>query len=195
MKIYMASSNKGKIKEVESFFSQAEVIPLKNVKGFKEPEENGTTFKENSLIKAKALYNFICSKMEDGDLVLADDSGIIVPALGKDRLGVYTKRQMIAWTSKTGFTERDFWRKIVDEAGEGEEALFTAVISVIEKDGETSYYEATLKGTLTYPSGNNGFGFDPIFMFEGKSLAGRTMEEKQMVNPRAKALKLVSIKF
>ena len=114
MKIYLASNNKGKIEEIKKFFSNAEIITTNSLKEFQEPEENGTTFEENSMIKAKALYNFIKNNIKKRDIIIADDSGIIIPLLGEDKLGVYTKRQMLSWTSENNCDEKEFWKHIVN---------------------------------------------------------------------------------
>lgn len=195
MKVYLASNNKGKIKEIKEFFSNAEIITPNSLKEFKEPEENGETFEENSMIKAKALYNFIKDNIKKGDIIIADDSGIIIPTLDKYKLGVYTKRQMLRWTSENNCEEKEFWRYIVNTAGEKSEAKFLAVISVIDYEGKEYLYTHTLEGNITSPRGINGFGFDSIFEYEGKTLAERTREEKEKISPRGKALKKVKESF
>lgn len=194
MKIYLASNNKGKIKEIKNFFLNAEIITPKSLKEFQEPEENGKTFEENSMIKAKALYHFVKDNMKKGDIIIADDSGIIIPTLGEDKLGVYTKRQMLSWTSENNCDEKEFWEHIVNMAGEKSEAKFLAVISVIDCEGKEFSYTHTLDGTVAYPRGTNGFGFDSIFEYKGKTLAERTIEEKEKISPRGKALEKVATK-
>lgn len=195
MKIYLASNNKGKIEEIKKFFSNAEIITTNSLKEFQEPEENGTTFEENSMIKAKALYNFIKNNIKKRDIIIADDSGIIIPLLGEDKLGVYTKRQMLSWTSENNCDEKEFWKHIVNKVGEKAEAKFLAVISVIDCEGKEISYTYTLDGTVVYPRGTNGFAFDSIFEYEGKTLAERTIEEKEKISPRGKALEKVAKDF
>lgn len=194
MKIYLASNNKGKIKEIKKFFLNAEIITPNSLKEFQEPEENGKTFEENSMIKAKALYHFVKDNMKKGDIIIADDSGIIIPTLGEDKLGVYTKRQMLSWTSENNCDEKEFWEHIVNMAGEKSEAKFLAVISVIDCEGKEFLYTQTLNGNVVYPRGTNGFGFDSIFEYKGKTLAERTIEEKEKISPRGKALEKVATK-
>ena len=92
MKIYLASNNKGKIKEIKKFFSNAEIITPNSLKEFQEPEENGKKFEENSMIKAKALYHFVKDNMKKGDIIIADDSGIIIPTLGEEKLEEFIQK-------------------------------------------------------------------------------------------------------
>lgn len=191
MKIYLASNNKGKVEEIKKFFSNAEIITPKSLIGFQEAEENGKNFEENSMIKAKALYLFIKDKIEKGDIIISDDSGIIIPTLGNDKLGVHTKRQMLRWISENKCEEMEFWKHIVNIAGEKAKAKFLAVISVIDYEKKEYSYTYSLDGNITFPRGTNGFGFDSIFEYEGKTLAERTMEEKEGISPRVKALKKV----
>ena len=191
MKIYLASNNKGKVEEIKKFFSNAEIITPNSLIEFQEPEENGKNFEENSMIKAKALYLFIKDKIEKGDIIISDDSGIIIPALGDDKLGVHTKRQMLSWISENKCEEREFWKHIVNVAGEKAKAKFLAVISVIDYEEKGYSYTYSLDGNITSPRGTNGFGFDSIFEYKGKTLAERTMEEKEKISPRGKALKKV----
>lgn len=195
MKIIIASGNKGKIADVCRFFPNAQVISQNELQGFTNPEETGKTFEENSLIKANALYDFIGKDMEASDIILADDSGILVSTLGKEELGVYTKRQMVAWCKKNNKTEINFWNHIVDKAGVGAEANFVATITVIDSNGKQLLFKQILSGKLTYSRGNNGFGFDPIFEVNGKTFAEYTNEEKQQMSPRAKALEQVQKQF
>ena len=147
------------------------------------------------MIKAKALYHFAKDNMEKGDIIIADDSGIIIPTLGEDKLGVYTKRQMLSWTSENNCDEKEFWEHIVNIAREKSEAKFLAVISVINCEGKEFSYTQTLDGTVVYPRGTNGFGFDSIFEYKGKTLAERTIEEKENISPRGKAIKKVADEF
>lgn len=191
MKIYLASNNKGKVEEIKKFFSNAEIITPNSLMEFQEPEENGKSFEENSMIKAKTLHWFIKDKMKKGDIIISDDSGIIIPVLGDDKLGVHTKRQMLNWISENKCEEREFWKHIVNIAGEKTKAKFLAVISVIDYEEKEYLYKYSLDGNITFPRGTNGFGFDSIFEYEGKTLAERTMEEKERINPRVQALREV----
>lgn len=195
MKIIIASGNKGKIAEVERFFPKAQVISQKEIIGYIEPEENGTTFAENAQIKAKALYVMSNGKMAKDDIILADDSGILIPALGCNSLGVYTKRQMEEWTKKNEQDEIDFWNYCVDKAGKGSLAEFKASIAVVTSEGEVYIFEEVINGSLVYARGTNGFGFDPIFEIKGKTFGEMSADEKQLYSPRAKALDKVKQKF
>ena len=186
---YIATNNKNKAKEITKILGAGKVILEENLINYEEPIEDGETFAENSEKKAKSLYEFIHNKMEANDLIIADDSGIIIPSLGKDKLGVYTKRNMIAWIKKEQKSEDEFWEYIANKAGQKAKAFFVAAITIIKTSGETIKIEESLEGMITSPKGKNGFAFDTIFQYDGKTLAERTDDEKQIINPRISALK------
>lgn len=189
-KYYVATDNPGKATEVKEILGrEGETILQKQLEGFVPPPEDGKTFQENSEKKARGVFDFICKQMNAEDLVVADDSGIIVPALGENHLGVYTKREMLKWTQENQKNETDFWNYVVKKAGEGATAYFIVAITIIRAGGEIIKIEEALEGKLTFPKGTMGFAFDPIFWYEGKTLAERTSEEKQLINPRVKALR------
>lgn len=188
MKIFLGTNNRGKILEIIKYLPGHIAICPDEIQGYKEPVEDGKDFAENSKIKAQTIWNLVKTKMKPGDLILTDDSGIIIPKL-EDRLGVKTKREMESWTEQNATTEKEFWRHISKIAGENAEANFVVVITIINYKGDAKQVEEILTGKITEPRGNNGFAFDSILEYEGRTLAEMTSEEKQKINPRAKAIK------
>lgn len=185
---YIATNNKDKANEIIKILGGNNAILPNEIEGFIEPIEDGKTFLENSQKKADALYKCVCNQMNTGDLVIADDSGIIIPSLSENRLGVYTKREMLKWTQEQQKSEKDFWEYIYHEVGENAKAKFVVAITIIKSSGETIKIEESLEGVITSPKGTNGFAFDVIFKYKEKTFAERTPDEKQKINPRIKAL-------
>ncbi len=146
-----------------------------------EVEETGTTFAENSALKARAIYALKhCA-------VLADDSGLVVDALGGEP-GVYSARY--------GGCENDADRvslvleKMKNVSEENRTAHFVCTIHFIDTEGSEIPVEGRVYGKIGYePIGENGFGYDPVFMYEGMSFAQLGAEEKNGVSHRANALK------
>ncbi|MDE6149184.1 MAG: RdgB/HAM1 family non-canonical purine NTP pyrophosphatase [Ruminococcus sp.] len=184
MKVIIASNNKGKIKEFKEILSPLgyEVVSQGEA-GIKiEVEETGSTFSENAYLKAKAIFD-----ITDNCCVLADDSGLMVDLLNGEP-GVYSARY--------GGLETDVQRSalILQKLGDAEErnrtARFICSICFIKADGEKVAVEGKCEGIIgTKPLGENGFGYDPIFMYGDKSFAQVSAEEKNKVSHRADAIR------
>ena len=188
MKVVLASKNKHKLVEIskitEKFGFQ---LVLQSELGVDiDVEETGTTFEENSLLKARAVME------ATGLPALADDSGIAVDALNGEP-GIYSARY--------GFDESlDDWGRLelllknTEHVPDGQrQAQFVCVISFITPEGEIIQARGEIHGELTRtPAGENGFGYDPIFYYPplGKTTAELSPEEKNQVSHRANALKL-----
>ena len=188
MRVVLASKNKHKLEEISQITSKFDMeLVLQAELGVDiDVEETGTTFEENSLIKAEAVMK------ATGFPALADDSGIMVDALG-GAPGVYSARY--------GFDETldDRGRlalllKNTENVPDGQrQAKFVSVISFITPDGEVIQARGEIHGELTRePRGEHGFGYDPIFYYPplGKTAAELSPEEKNMVSHRANALKV-----
>ena len=188
MKIVLASKNKHKLEEISQITKQFDMeLVLQAELGVDiDVEENGTTFEENSLIKAEAVMK------ATGLPALADDSGIMVDALG-GAPGVYSARY--------GFDESldDHGRlllllKNTENVPDGQrQAKFVSVISFITPEGKVIQARGEIHGELTRePRGKYGFGYDPIFYYPplGKTTAELSPEEKNSVSHRANALKV-----
>lgn len=185
MNIIIASNNQGKIKEFKKMLEPIGYTVLSQSEaGIDiEVEETGTTFKENATLKAEAIYNL------KHTAVLADDSGIEIEYLNGEP-GIYSARYM-------GMTNDIDRRKCILDKLQGVEenkrkARFVCCICYINENGQKQYAEGYWNGKITTePRGNNGFGYDPIFIPDGESITSAEMssEEKNSKSHRAKALK------
>lgn len=190
MKIILASNNKNKIAELKQILSPLgyEIISQSEAGVNIEVEESGTTFEENSMIKAKAIYEI--SKIP----VIADDSGLEVDYLGKAP-GVYSHRY-----AGENATDKDRCKKILNEldgvSDEKRTARFVCVISYIDSNGNVSVMRGECEGFIGKEmKGDNGFGYDPIFMIGDRSFAEISSEEKNTISHRANALKKLTEKL
>jgi XTP/dITP diphosphohydrolase len=186
-RIVLASNNKGKLREISQILSPMgyEVISQKEAGADIEVEETGTTFEENAAIKAEAVYR-ICKCC-----VIADDSGLAVDALD-GAPGVYSHR-----FAGENATDEDRNRKLLSEMENVPEdkrgAAFVCSVCLIEPSGEKHIFRGECRGKIGYkPLGENGFGYDPVFMYENRSFAEISGEEKNKISHRANALKKLS---
>lgn len=189
MKVVLASKNQHKLVEIRKILEKLDIqLVLESEVGVDiEVEETGSTFEENSLLKAEAVMK------ATGLPALADDSGIAVDALNGEP-GIYSARY--------GFDESlDDWGRLqlllknTEQVPDGErQAQFVCVITLVTPEGEVIQARGEVHGELLRaPAGENGFGYDPIFYYPpfGKTLAEVSPEEKNQVSHRAKALKLM----
>lgn len=188
MKVVLASKNKHKLEEISKITEKFDIeLILQSECGVDiDVEENGTTFEENSYIKAKAVME------ATGMPALADDSGIAVDALGGEP-GIYSARY--------GFDESlDDWGRMMlllkntEHVPDGQrQAQFVCVITLVTPDGKVIQARGEVHGELTRePKGENGFGYDPIFFYPpaGCTTAQLPSEQKNAVSHRGNALKL-----
>ncbi|MBQ3252821.1 MAG: RdgB/HAM1 family non-canonical purine NTP pyrophosphatase [Oscillospiraceae bacterium] len=188
MKVVLASKNKHKLVEISKITEKFGFkLVLQSELGVDiDVEETGTTFEENSLLKARAVME------ATGLPALADDSGIAVDALNGEP-GIYSARY--------GFDESlDDWGRLelllknTEHVPDGQrQAQFVCVISFITPEGKVIQARGEIHGELTrQPAGENGFGYDPIFYYPplGKTTAELSPEEKNKVSHRANALNL-----
>ena len=188
--IIVASTNAGKIREIKAMLDEIgiEVKSIKDVcDGDVDIEENGTTFKENALIKAQTLCNMINKP------TLADDSGLEVDAMDKAP-GIYSARFM-------GYdTSYDIKNQAIIDAVEGKDrtARFICAMALCIPGEEPILIEEAFEGQIhTHIEGENGFGYDPIFMLPeyGMSTAELSPELKNELSHRGKALRLLKEKL
>lgn len=182
-KVIVASNNKNKIREIKSKLVNLgiEVLSQREAGFDIEVEETGTTFEENSMLKAKAIYELAHQP------VIADDGGLEVDFLD-GRPGVYSAR-----FCGPDATDRDKYMKILemmkDVDDEKRTARFRCVISYIDENGEEHAFEGICNGKIAYePMGDNDFGYDPIFLVGDKSFAQISEEEKNKISHRGKAV-------
>ncbi len=188
MKVVLASKNRHKLIEISKITEKFDMeLVLQSELGVDiDVEENGTTFEENSLIKAKAVME------ATGLPALADDSGIAVDALNGEP-GIYSARY--------GFDDSlDDWGRLqlllknTEHVPDGaRQAKFVCVITMITPEGKVIQARGEIHGELLREArGENGFGYDPIFYYPpmGKSTAEMSPAEKNEVSHRANALKV-----
>ncbi len=194
MNIYIASNNQGKLQELSKCFPKYTILSQSNIENFLKIKininENGKTFSENAIIKVKALKSVLHDYLKKEDIIIADDSGILIPSL-PGFLGVYTKRQMEEWCKRQNgpVTENDFYNCISSITPLPNICIFEVSIAVITYNNCKTYTQK-LEGTLAKKCrGNNGFGFDPIFEINHKTLAEMSSYEKSLLNPRIQAIK------
>lgn len=181
-KLILATHNKGKIKEFEALLSPFGITVV-SAEGYPEPEENGETFAQNALIKARALA-------QAANLpALADDSGLCVHALD-NRPGIYSARYNDP--KKNGFMHA--MKCLNDELGDSADrsAHFACALALVKPDGEEVVFEGRVDGTLVFPvkDGAQGFGYDPMFVPDGYefSFGELPAEVKNKISHRARAL-------
>ncbi len=185
-KIIFATGNEGKMREIREILKelQVPVLSMKEAGVSLNIEENGSTFAENAEIKARAVWN--CT----GGIVLADDSGLVVDALGGEP-GVYSARYMGEDTSYE-IKNREIIRRLEAVSGQDRSARFVCIIAAVLPDGTVRQTEGTMDGVIAMePAGEEGFGYDPILYIPeyGKTGAQLTMEEKNAISHRGKALR------
>lgn len=199
-KLVIATHNAGKLKEISALLAPYGVECISaGALGLPEPEETGTTFVENALIKARAAAE------GSGIVSLADDSGLSVAALD-GRPGVYTAD----WAERQWFegeAGRDWYMAMGKVEGllaqQGPDvdrsAAFHCTLALAWPDGEYAVYEGIASGSLTWPPrGEMGFGYDPVFVPQGReqTFAEIDPEEKHKIGHRADAFaKLVAEQF
>ena len=188
MKVVLASKNKHKLVEISQITKRFgfELVLQSELGVDIDVEENGSTFEENSFIKAEAVMK------ATGLPALADDSGIAVDALNGEP-GIYSARY--------GFDDSlDDWGRLLlllkntEHVPDGQrQAQFVCVITMVTPDGQTIQARGEIHGELLRaPVGENGFGYDPIFYYPpyGMSTAEMSAEQKNQVSHRANALKV-----
>jgi XTP/dITP diphosphohydrolase len=199
-KLVIASHNQGKVREIRALLAPFGIEPVSaGDLGLPEPEETGTSFAENALLKAHA------SAQGSGLPALADDSGLCVAALG-GAPGVYTAD----WAERQPFEGgpgRDWYMAMGKVEGKLAEigldadrsAAFVCTLAIAWPDGEEAVFEGRVEGHLTWPPrGTLGFGYDPVFVPTGgeQTFAEIAPEAKHAVSHRADAFaKLVAAVF
>ena len=186
MKIILSSSNKDKIKEIQSILGSDYELVLKSDIGYKdlEVDENGDTLRENAYLKAKALYDLT------NENIIADDTGLFVEALN-GKPGVHTARYAGENATYDSNNEKLLEALKNYKNKEDRKAYFMTTICLITKEGKEYYAEGKLDGYIAFKKrGDNKFGYNPIFEVEdyNKTLAEFTDEERVSINHRKRAL-------
>ncbi|HEY8395216.1 MAG TPA: RdgB/HAM1 family non-canonical purine NTP pyrophosphatase [Bacilli bacterium] len=181
MELLFASQNRNKLSEVSKILNRIKVISLSDIGDETEVEETGSTFHENAYLKAHYFY------MKYKKPVFADDSGLIVPALGGEpgvksaryanEHGNYLKNNLLLLEKMKDIKDR--------------RAYFLTVICFIDEKGNCHYFEGRLDGMIGYEmKGRNGFGYDPLFFLPDYQMTLAEMEpaQKNSISHRFKAL-------
>lgn len=184
-RIIFATGNEGKMREIRLLLADLGLPVLSMKEAGVNPEivENGTSFGENAQIKAKAVWDLT------GDIVLADDSGLVVDYIGGEP-GIYSARYMGEDTSYE-LKNRNIIHRLKDAEGQERSARFVCNIAAVLPDGQVLHTEETMEGLIAKePAGQGGFGYDPILYLPqyGMTSAEITMEEKNKISHRGKAL-------
>jgi len=179
--LVIATHNEGKAQEIAALLGgYVDEFDTSGALGLSEPVEDGDTFVANALIKAKT------AAAESGRLVLADDSGLVVNALGGDP-GIYSARW--AGDRKNFDMAMDLVNKKLADATD-RSAYFVCVLALAWPDGHSEVFEGRVYGTISSePRGKKGFGYDPIFVADGYDITFAEMEPeaKHTISHRADA--------
>ena len=192
MKIIYGSSNKHKIEEVETFFKnhkiEAEILSLEDIGFNEEIDENGETFEDNSMIKAKAVKTY-CNNNNINEIIITDDAGLCVDSLG-GAPGVHSARYAGDHPEQI-VTLNKLMDEMKDVPKEKRTAHFVCVLTAILTNGQTVVCREETKGSIAEKIGKlGGLTFTPVFIPEGSNRVMNEMtdEEKEQTH-REKALK------
>ncbi|MDO5136314.1 MAG: XTP/dITP diphosphatase [Eubacteriales bacterium] len=187
-RIIFATGNEGKMKEIREILGdlQVEVLSMKEAGVAADIVEDGTTFEENAVIKAKEVCRLT------GEIVLADDSGLEIDYLNKEP-GVHSARYMGEDTDYH-VKNNSLIQRLEGVPEEKRTARFVCVVAAAFPDGSVKTVRAAMEGRIGYEErGENGFGYDPIFYLPeyGCTSAELSMEEKNKISHRGKALQAI----
>jgi len=184
--IIIATKNQGKAEEFKSFFSKHNVKALSLLeldKPVPDIEETGSTFEENAALKAEQMASLMQTP------VLADDSGLIIDALNGEP-GVFSARYAGESKNDQANIEKVL-RKLKDIPINERNARFICVLAIGRPDEETIFKTGYCEGAIALSErGENGFGYDPIFIPDGftMTMAELTFEQKNEISHRKKAI-------
>lgn len=182
--IVVASGNEGKIREFREILEPLgyQVKALKDLPPMEEPEENGTTFHDNAIIKAQAVTDAF------GLMAVSDDSGLEIDALDR-KPGVYSAR----WLGHdTPYSIKN--QKVLElmEGKENRTCRYVCAIACTRPGKQPVVFEDSVECEIAdTPKGENGFGYDPIILYpgNGKTMAEMTKDEKNAISHRGKAVR------
>lgn len=193
MKIIFATGNQNKMKEIRMILADLgmEILSMKEAGVQVDVEENGSTFEENALIKAKAIAEIMKEKGEEV-IVLADDSGLEIDYLGKEP-GIRSARYA---GSETSYDIKNLLllSRMKGVVQEERTARFVCAIAAVFADGTSEVVRGTMEGQIAYEiAGVNGFGYDPIFYLPecGCTSAELSPEQKNALSHRGKGLRMM----
>lgn len=179
--IILATNNSHKVKELKDIIDYQEIKSLKDLNLDIEIEENGTTFEQNSLIKAQAI-----AKLYPNDIIIADDSGICVDALN-GAPGVYSARYADKTEDADYHNNLKLLEALKDETNR--QAKYVCCICCIVRNQEPLFFSGELHGEVnTSLNTKEGFGYDPLFIVNNQLVSDMSREEKNKISHRAIAL-------
>ena len=187
MRLIIATGNEDKVREIDEILEGTgfEAISMKQAGFTPDIVEDGTTFEENALIKAKAVH-----ALTEGEYVMADDSGLCIDALD-GAPGIYSAR-FCGEDSTYEEKFRKIFEMLKDVPEEERTARFVCAIAVVRPDGTSFTVRGEVSGVLhEEPMGDNGFGYDPIFYVPefGMTTAQMDPEQKNAISHRGRALR------
>jgi len=185
LRLVLATGNKGKVKEIKELCSEYEVVPYTEIIDGFEIVEDGDSFKENAIIKAKAVFDAI---KDENAVVIADDSGISVDVLD-GAPGIFSARY-----GGESASDKDNLNKLMEDIKqkgvESSQAHYTACIAIVTKNGVYTTHGWMYGTAITQAKGDDGFGYDPMFIPQGfdKTLGELPDSVKKELSHRYKAL-------
>ena len=187
-RIIFATGNEGKMREIRAILEDLKLPVLSMKEAGVNPEivEDAKTLEGNPEIKARAVWNL------SGDIVLGDDSGLVVDYIGGEP-GIYSARYLGEDTSYA-VKNQVIIDRLSQAKGSERSARFVCNIAAVLPDGRVLHAEETMEGEIAYaPAGSGGFGYDPILYLPefAKTSAELTMDEKNQISHRGKALRAV----
>ena len=209
--IIFATGNKNKIREIRDIIADpdTEVLSMKEAGVAADPDETGTSFEENALIKARAVSELIRQKIADGTFsfdaadgtlsfdtadtqitVMSDDSGLVIDALNGEP-GIYSARYL-GHDTDYNYKMTQIMKRMENVPDEKRTARFVAAVAAVFPDGSEHVVRGAMEGVIAHGIyGKNGFGYDPFFYLPeyGKTSAEITEEEKNAISHRGKALR------
>ena len=188
-KLVLATSNKGKVREIKELCTEYEVVAYTELIPAFEIVEDADTFKENALIKARAVYEALG---DEDVIVMADDSGISVEVLD-GAPGIYSAR----YAGENASDKDNLYKLMEDIKAKGVDsspAFYTAAIAIVTKGIEKTVHGWMYGSAITEARGEGGFGYDPMFIPLGydKTLGELDNEIKKKLSHRSQALSLAS---
>lgn len=181
--LILASNNSHKVEEIKSILEDYNILTLKDINYTEEIVEDGSTFEENALIKARTISKY------SGKTAISDDSGLTVDLLD-GRPGVYSARY-----SKEQTDEKNIEKVLLELNGQKSKAKFVSVIALVKPDGTELTFRGECQGEIIFEKrGTNGFGYDPIFYVPSldKTFAELSAEQKNSISHRKQSLEKFS---
>ena len=196
MRLIFATGNQNKMREIREILGhdKLEIFSMKELGLHSDADENGSTFAENAMIKAKDVFEKLDQK--SNTIVMADDSGLEIDALNGEP-GIYSARYMGEDTSYH-IKNAELVRRLTGIPDEKRTARFRCAIAAVLPDGSELVTEGTIEGKIGYEErGSNGFGYDPIFYLPDMSCSTAELspEDKNAISHRGNALRAMKEKL